>query len=388
MESTSLSKNPFKIYCFGFFYMYLIIVPVIVPYFLSLGLSMEEVFIVQAFFGFTVAIFEVPSAYLGDLWGRKRVLVLGTFISAIGFSFLLIAHDFYSLLFYEMLLGVGASFVSGAELSILYDSIGDKAQDKLKSMSHLQMLLLIGESFAAVTCCFLMLYSYEYVIYGQVFIAWAPLLIALTVVEPPIERMSKDSHSENIKEVFRYIFLDDQLLRLIFINITLWSLSTFYAVWIIQKYWQVESVPLYGIALLWAVCNLIAAVSSKAVPYFEVKFGAGKLIIVMGILPIVAYISMGLATGLLSIGVSGLFYISRGINTVLLREAFNARIKSKFRNTANSILSLFFRLGFFITGPAIGYMIDAISMRAALLAIGGFYICIFIFVLVPLVNKK
>lgn len=367
--------------------MYLIIVPVIVPYFLSLGLNMEEVFIIQAFFGFTVAIFEVPSAYLGDLWGRKRVLVLGTLISGIGFSFLLIANDFYSLLFYEMLLGIGASFVSGAELSILYDSVGDKEQEKLKSLSHLQMLLLIGEACAAITCCLLMLHSYEYVIYGQVLIAWVPFLISLTLVEPPIERMDKDSHSENIKEVFRYIFRDDKLLKLIFINITFWSLSTFYAVWIIQKYWQGENVPLYGIALLWAACNLIAAISSKSVPSLERKVGASKLLVIMGVFPIVAYITMGLATGLLSISICGLFYISRGINTVLLREAFNARIKSKFRNTANSILSLFFRLGFFITGPAIGYMIDAISITDALVSIGIFYIFIFMIFLIPLIRN-
>jgi hypothetical protein len=52
--------------------MFLVIIPVIVPYFLSLGLDMKQVFQLQAIFGLTVALLEVPSGYLCDLGAEKR----------------------------------------------------------------------------------------------------------------------------------------------------------------------------------------------------------------------------------------------------------------------------------------------------------------------------
>ena len=44
---------------------------VIVPYFQSLGLSMQEVFEVQAVMSAGVLILELPSGYVADLLGRK-----------------------------------------------------------------------------------------------------------------------------------------------------------------------------------------------------------------------------------------------------------------------------------------------------------------------------
>jgi MFS family permease len=76
----NLQSNIPKIYSFSFFYMFLVIVPLLVPFFHKLGLTMEQVFISQAAFGLSMALFEVPSAYLGDLWGRKQVMILGVLL--------------------------------------------------------------------------------------------------------------------------------------------------------------------------------------------------------------------------------------------------------------------------------------------------------------------
>ena len=367
--------------------MFLIIVPVLVPYFLSLGLSMEEIFIVQACFGLAMAVFEVPSAYLGDLWGRKHVMLLGSFITGVASSLLLVAKDFTGLLIYEILLGIGASFVSGAGVSILYDSLKDKPDEQLKAMGNFQTSSLVGESIAGIVCALLILNSYAFVVWGQVIVAWVPFFIALSIIEPKIEKMNKKAHFDNLKEVLSYIFIDNSFIRLIFINMVLWSLSTFYAIWIIQKYWQDQSISLSMIGILWASCNLIAAITTKKTVSLERRFGPRKLLIVMCLLPILAYILMGTVGGVLGVASCSFFYLSRGINTVLMRDAFNSRIKSKFRNTANSMISLFFRFGFFLTGPLIGWLIDKNGIETTLVWIGMFYLICFVFLTLPFIRK-
>jgi MFS family permease len=338
---------------------------------------MEETFIIQGFFGLVVALFEVPSAYLGDLWGRKNILLLGAIIEAIGFGMLLIVEDFWGLLFYEMLLGVGASFISGAEVSILYDSMSED-DDKTKIMGSLQTHTLLGEAFASLVCAAMMMMSFRAVILAQVIIAWIPVVIAFKLIEPPIERMDKKTHKENIKEVINYIFFDQKLIRLIFFNMLIWSLATFFAVWIIQKYWQDLGVALPNIALFWGACLVIAAFTTQITHKFEKKYGAKILLHIMCILPVVSYITMGLFPGILGLSATILFYISRGLNSVLMRDAFNSRVMPKFRNTANSISSFAFRGVFFIVAPAIGYSIDKYGSNATLIVIGAMFFLIYL----------
>lgn len=387
MVDALYQKNTSKIYAFSYFYFFLIIVPVIVPFFLSLGLSMTEVFIIQAVFGLFMALVEIPSAYLGDLWGRKNVLQLGSLITGVGFSFLFYAEGFWSLLFYEILLGIGASFISGADLSILYDSLGDERDVKKKAIGHYYFFQLTGEASAGVVCSLLMLLGYIGIIWGQAIVGWIPFFISLFVIEPPIERMQKEHHRENFKEVFRYIFLDKTDVRIIFINMVTWSLSTFVAVWIIQKYWDELSISNSHLGYIWAVLNLLTAFVSKYASVLELKFGSRKLLCVMALCPTIAYFMMGQFFGLLGFSFVVLFYFARGINSAVMGEAFNHRIPSKFRNTANSLSSFSFRMTFFVFGPIIGVMIDQFGMPFTLQFIGIIFLVLFFVLLLPMFRK-
>jgi MFS family permease len=170
-----------------------------------------------------------------------------------------------------------------------------------------------------------------------------------------------------------------------------WSIATFSAVWLIQKYWENQNIELYHIGLLWAVCNLSAALTGKIAPKLEEYFGSQKVLAMIGTLPIIAYITMGLFPGLVGVAAALMFYFSRGLNMVIMKEGFNHRIPDKFRNTANSLISLCFRMTFFILGPIIGLVIDNKGMNYTLIALGVLFTFCFIGLMVPLIlklNKK
>ncbi len=67
----------------------MLVVPVYVPLLQGQGLSMSQVLQTQALFALTIALCEVPSGYLADVWGRRAMLVgsasmPGLFLPAVG----------------------------------------------------------------------------------------------------------------------------------------------------------------------------------------------------------------------------------------------------------------------------------------------------------------
>lgn len=107
----SLENNIKAIYLLGFFTGFLVVVPVFVPLLQGYGLSMSQVLQTQALFALTIALCEVPSGYVADLWGRRNAILVGSALNALGFFSLLWADSFVDFLIYEFILGVGFSLI-------------------------------------------------------------------------------------------------------------------------------------------------------------------------------------------------------------------------------------------------------------------------------------
>ena len=118
-----LKRNINRTLAFGFFQVFLVIMPVVVPFFESRGLTMQQqIFLLQALFAVVVLVMEIPSGYAADILGRRVTLLVGSVFIALGHSMLLFADGFAGLALFEVFLGIGSSLVSGTDLAILYDS--------------------------------------------------------------------------------------------------------------------------------------------------------------------------------------------------------------------------------------------------------------------------
>ncbi len=170
------------------------------------------------------------------------------------------------------------------------------------------------------------------------------------------------------------------------INLIVWGLATFFAVWMFQKYWQEHNIPLAYFGFIWAIYNISVGIAGKQVHSLEHKFGPGPLMVFLGLAPILAYWGMGLTGGYAGVAFGLLFYLSRGVNQVLLKDAMNWKTPSSFRATTNSLQSFFFRLGFAVFGPGVGYLIDRYGMRFALILLGCVFAVLFLVSLLPLIR--
>ncbi len=384
-----LKRNIPVLYLFSFFWLSMVIIPVIVPFFESRGLSLAQVFYLQAIFALFVVLFEVPSGYLADVCGRKKTLVAGSIFHGLGFSWLCVADGFAELVLFEMLVGLGMSLLSGADLSLLYDSqqvLGQGPEEKTRGIANLRFVKSIAEGVSALLGGFLVIYSFDFVVIANAVFAWCPLILTLGLTEAPFTRMEPAKPVHNLSRVIRHLFVNDRLLRLICMNITFFSLATFYVVWMLQPYWLDQGVPLAAFGLLWAAQSFLFAFASKVCPVMERRFGARPVLVLMAILPIAGYFGMSIWGGALGIVMSFSFFISRGLNQVILTDALNTRVPSEFRATANSMTSFMFRGVYIVTGPLIGLLIDWYGMQVTLVVLGLVCTLLFSFVLLPLLG--
>ncbi|MFP6817110.1 MAG: MFS transporter [Pseudomonadales bacterium] len=388
IDRQRLQRNLVRTLMLGFFQVFLVIMPIAVPFFQSKGLSMQEVFSLQALFALVVLITEVPSGYVADMIGRKQTLVIGAVFCGIGHTLLLGADGFWTLAMFEAALGIGHSLVSGADIALLYDTelaLERGEHEQRQVVGRLYFVRTLSEAVAGVTCSVLLLWSMDVAVYLQAVVGWVPLLVAFSLVEPPGRRLAKTGHLANMAQICRYLATHSAVLRLAFLALCIWSLTTFYAVWLLQKLWLEQGLGLSHFGYLWAILSLAAGLAGRWAHQVEEKIGTTAVLVFIGLAPALGYLGLDAFGAVGGYFASLTFWVSRGIGLVILRDAFNRRIPSEFRATANSLASFGFRAAFVITGPFVGYSFDLWGMSFTLGLLAVATLVIFASLIVPLV---
>ena len=384
-----LRRNLLNIRLLAFFQVFLVIVPVAVPLFGDRGLTMAEILQLQAIFGISVVLMEIPSGYVADVLGRRTALVVGGVFVGIGHSLLLIGYDFYTLALFELALGVGLSLISGADVAVLYDTqieLGDDAEARQKGLGSLFLLRSVSEAAAGITASVvLLLGTLSELVWLQVLVGWLPLMFALHVVEPPVERMPAGAHLGNLTLVLRRILGGEKVLRLTFLAMGIWSLTTYYAVWLLQQHWLESGVELTAFGLLWALFSVAAGLAGWQAANLERRLGAAWLLALVATLPVLGYLGLALAPAGWAMVLGVLFFVARGAGFVLLQEAFNRRLESRYRATANSLASFLARGTVVATVPVVGALLGIWSLREVFAMLALVSLGIALALLLPLV---
>ena len=389
----TLHNNIRTIYLMGFFHSFMVVIPVFVPLLQGYGLSMSQVLQTQALFALTIALCEVPSGYIADIWGRRQAILLGSALNALGFFSLLWADSFLDFLLYEMILGVGFSLISGADLALLYDTEVYLQERGLpggagpgKSLSRLIAVEAAASGIAGVVASILLLWSLDGVVLVQAFTGFMPLLLGLTLVEVP-RPTTQSSHRENAHNIVDLLLFGKPVVLWTAFAIAVFGLLAIYVFWTYQKYWELQGVPLGWFGYIWAAFALTVSVSARYASALEQRLGTRKLLYLIAALPLLGLIGMALGAGWLGVMFGFAIQLSRGLSMSLFYEALNRRVPGEFRATVNSLVSLGVRAIFIVTGPVLGYALDSQGMNATLLALVAIFTPLMGLVLVPLVVR-
>ncbi|MDP6343376.1 MAG: MFS transporter, partial [Alphaproteobacteria bacterium] len=170
------------------------LIPVIVPYFADhVGLGFRDFLASEAVFAATMVAMEVPSGWLGDVWGRKRVIVLGGLVAALGAALFLPADSFLDAAVAQALVGVGIALYSGADSALLYDCLAAHGREgrfrRLEGRRH--GLGLYAVALSSVVGAGLYAIDPAWPVWGMVAAYLATAGFALAIVEPPRVRQAR-----------------------------------------------------------------------------------------------------------------------------------------------------------------------------------------------------
>ena len=132
------------------------ILPVWMLYYEHKGISMGDFFLIQGLSWIFVFLAEIPTGYIGDLFSRKRVLIIGTSFWILGYLILIYGSGFFPVLTAELIFGIALAFISGTMEAYLYDVLKkqNKEQNYHKKFSKMETIENIGLLIATLTGAF------------------------------------------------------------------------------------------------------------------------------------------------------------------------------------------------------------------------------------------
>jgi MFS family permease len=377
----------------GFFHSFMVVIPVFVPLVQGYGLSMAQVLQTQALFALTVAMLEVPSGYIADVWGRKRAILIGSALNGLGFLTLAWADSFFDFLVYEFILGVGISLISGADLALLYDTEttlverGEHGAGASKSLSRLIAIEAGASGVAGVVASLILLFAdMRMLILVQATCGFMPFLLGLALVEAPRPQLHLD-HRGNARQILQLLLFGKPVVLWTTLAIIAFGLLSLYAFWIYQKYWEAQGVPVAWFGYIWAAFALTVSLTARYASALEAWIGWRRMLWIAASLPLIGVLGMALYGGWVGVFFGFAIQLSRGLSLTVFYDALNRRVPGDFRATVNSLVSLGVRGLFIVSGPALGLALDSQGITFTLLVLACVFAPLFLMVIAGLSSR-
>jgi MFS family permease len=360
-----LKHNILKMYLLKGVLWFMVAMPIIVLFFQEHGLSLTEVMLLQAIYSLSVAVFEIPSGYIADIFGRKQTIVFSTIFSFIGYLVFSFYGGFYAFAIAQVLVGIGGSLMSGSDSAIIYDTLletkSKTSYTKIEGRNY--AIGNFSEAAAGILGGFLAVGSLYLPIYVQTSILFFSIPIALTLVEPTMHEENKlDRSFKAILEVVKFSLVDNTRLRWLIIYSSAMGVATLSMAWFAQPFFKEVGVPLVYFGILWAGLNFSAGLTSFNAHQFDRKENKYKMLIYLSLGIITSFILLGFNSSMFGLVFILVIYLLRGIVTPILRNAINENTTSNKRATVLSVRSFIIRISFAICAPILGYIAENYSL--------------------------
>lgn len=360
----------------------MLIMPIVALFYNENGLDDFDIFLLQAIYSISVALMEIPSGYMADIVGRKKTLVVGCLLGTVGFLVYSISYDFYGFLLAEVVLGIGGSFISGADSAMLFDSLAATRRQHryLQFEGRITSLGNFAETAAAV-CGGLIasLLCYRAVYLSQAMVAALAIPAALLLLEPPKDPFIVRPGLPHILSICKNAILTDKKLSSTIFISSITGIATLCMAWSSQIFFVENGFTEVTITPLWVSLNLtvalFAAYASAAINFLGKKT---SLLLIIIYIPS-AYILLGWLPLIPALICLFVFYGVRGFATPVLKDLINQNCDSSTRATVLSIRSLIIRFGFALLGPSIGLLSDRFTLSFALILAGAMLLILAIF---------
>ncbi len=363
--------------------------PVVVLFYQDNGLNMQDIFWLKSIYSVAIVIMEVPSGYMADVWGRKQTLLFGAVLGATGFALYSFSYGFWAFAVAEIVLGIGQSFVSGADSAMLYDTLKVSGEEKqyIKEEGRIISAGNFSEAVAGVCGGLIAAVSLRLPFYFQFGIAATAIPAALLLKEPRFHTREVAHSFTSIFGTIRQTFLHPEMRSALLVSSLAGTASLTFA-WFVQPYFLGAGLPVSMFGIMWTVLNLSVGLSSIFSYKAENLLGPRNslLIIILGLSA--CYFLAAWKISIAGITILFAFYLLRGIAHPLLKDYLNQYTRSEVRATVLSLRDFVIRIHFAAIGPILGYVTDHYGLDKALGFAGITFLLPALISSIPLLKKK
>ena len=352
-----------------------LVMPVIVLFYKSNGLTMKDIFLLQSVYSLTLMTLEIPTGYFADRVGRKSSILFGSMLGFTGYLVYSFSFGFWQFVIAEVILGVSQSLVSGADSAMLYDTLASaKQSDRYTRLEgRVTSIGNFGEAFAGIVGGILAVSSLRTPFFVQTCVAMIAIPAALMLREPPVKtRKTKPGLKEIGSIIYSALHGDVKLKWNTFFS-AITGAATLSMAWFAQPYFGQIKLPLTMYGVLWALLNLTVGIAAIYAWRFEKRFGASRTVITFTLAIFLSYLMLTFMPGYTGLIVLLVFYLGRGLATPTLRNYINIITTSDVRATVLSVRNFLIRFIFAVTGPLWGWITDKYSLQSAIISAGLIY---------------
>lgn len=372
----NVSSNLWKLGAYKFLGDFLVIAPIIIPFYQAYGLNATQILVVQAAFSLAMLLFEVPSGYFSDVAGRRRTLLLGALFYPVGMLVYAVSQSFWQFIVAEVILAFAYSMRSGTDSALLYDSLQQlgRTDEYRKYEGRVASLERLGAALASV-------------IGGLAALVWLRLpfllnivtgiflcIFASMLVEPARLTRKGDNPWPDILRIVRYALAHRKILGVIvFASMVL--TTGIISIWGYFLHLGKWHAPLYWYGIYFAVLQLSSAFGARAAHRIEKLIGERASLYLLFAIPLILVL-VGTVASVYIVLMAFVHAFLWGVSTPLFLDMLNRHINSDMRATVISVSGMIGRLTYVIIGPAFGMLADHISLSAALVSLAGYFVCI------------
>ena len=366
--TASIRSNIWKLYTGSFLREAIFFIPIMVPFFSGLGFSMEKIFILEAAYAAMLVLLEIPSGYFADLYGRKRSIIIGSLFEFLGITIFVFSGSFVGFLIGEIIIGIGASFCSGAEEAMVYETLLESGEEEhyKKIQGDIFFYARVASTVSNVAGAFLAAVFLRLPFYATL-VPWGLwVLINFTLIEP--KQYEKEFETwKHFKRICKESFVDNKKLRYFLIYAAIPPGFFLMSFWLYQNYMGFAGLPIFYFGIVIAAMNIFSGLGSKYAKELEEKLTPKVSLIIIPIAGILVWV---IFASFKSLWLLPLMFITGtlwGFVAPIINDFIHRIVSSDRRATVLSIRSFLTRGIFLLLAPFLGWVADIYTIQSAFL---------------------
>lgn len=245
-------------------------------FYIARGLTPSQIIWVSLFWAATVLLWEVPSSYMADLWGRKYTLIFGALFGILQWIVLWNAEGFMMIALSMVCFGIWSASYSGTDIALLYDTKKELEEEDsaLKSFGRYesaQNFLKIGTLLIGVFIAKdLTNDQFQTLLIIDIVATSIGMILLFGITEPnhrmDVVKQEAGVFTDAVQIIRRQPHMQRAILNKVIIFLVAYMIWTYY-----QHMYVSLGVTVIGVGIGWSIYNLLSFLGKRYI-YLITRF--------------------------------------------------------------------------------------------------------------------